>query len=285
MNRVAKRELDISKASLYAVIVNVSEIVVLVGFVIYVLLADITVANHYAIQGMAILGSLMACWGAFLDVREALLTRRRVRFIEDLEQTNTQMDNLNHTLRAQRHDFLNHLQVVYSLMEMKEYAEASDYLEKVYGEIRSVASFLRTKSTPVNALLQVKAGACAEHGVDLQLDMKSSLDGLAIPGWELCRVLANLIDNALDALKGVEKPVLRITIAEDLRAYTFTVANNGSPIPGELRESIFEAGVTTKGEGHGMGLSIVRQTVEEYGGSVTVSSDAQETAFCVAVPK
>ena len=155
----------------------------------------------------------------------------------------------------------------------------------MYGEIRSVASFLRTKSTPVNALLQVKAGACAEHGVDLQLDMKSSLDGLAIPGWELCRVLANLIDNALDALKGVEKPVLRITIAEDLRAYTFTVANNGSPIPGELRESIFEAGVTTKGEGHGMGLSIVRQTVEEYGGSVTVSSDAQETAFCVAVPK
>jgi len=285
VNRIAKRELDISKASLYAVIVNVSEIVVLAGFVIYVLLADITVANHYAIQGMAILGSLMACWGAFLDVREALLTRRRVRFIEDLEQTNTQMDNLNHTLRAQRHDFLNHLQVVYSLMEMKEYAEASDYLEKVYGEIRSVASFLRTKSTPVNALLQVKAGACAEHGVDLQLDMKSSLDGLAIPGWELCRVLANLIDNALDALKGVEKPVLRITIAEDLRAYTFTVANNGSPIPGELRESIFEAGVTTKGEGHGMGLSIVRQTVEEYGGSVTVSSDAQETAFCVAVPK
>ena len=42
--------------------------------------------------------------------------------------------------------------------------------------------------------------------------------------------------------------------------------------------------MTTKGEGHGMGLSIVRQTVEEYGGSVTVSSDAQETAFCVAVP-
>ena len=285
MNRIAKREVNIGKASLYAVIVNISEIVVLAGFVAYILLTDITVGNHYAIQGMAILGSLMACWGAFLDVREALLTRRRLRFIADLEQTNTQMDNLNHTLRAQRHDFLNHLQVVYSLMEMKEYGEATDYLEKVYGEIRSVASFLRTKSTPVNALLQVKAGACADHGVDLQLDMKSSLDGLTMPGWELCRVLANLIDNAIDALKGVEKPVLHITIAEDLRAYTFDVSDNGAPVPQNMLQSIFEAGVTTKGDGHGMGLSIVRQTLEEYSGSITVSSNAQETTFCVVVPK
>mgnify|MGYP000946309757 CR=1 FL=1 len=285
MNRVAKREMDISKASLYAVIVNVSEIVVLVGFVIYVLLADITVANHYAIQGMAILGSLMACWGAFLDVREALLTRRRVRFIEDLEQTNTQMDNLNHTLRAQRHDFLNHLQVVYSLMEMKEYGEATDYLDKVYGDIRAVSSFLRTQNTAVNALLKVKAGACADHGIDLQLDIKTSLEGLTMPGWEVCRVLANLIDNAIDALRGVPEPVIRLTIAEDLRAFVFTIANNGAPIPQELRERIFEAGVSTKGEGRGMGLSIVRQTLETFGGEIACQSDAQETAFRVTVPK
>ena len=60
MNHMVKREMNIGKASLYAVIVNISEIVVLAGFVLYVLLTDITVGNHYAIQGMAILGSLMA---------------------------------------------------------------------------------------------------------------------------------------------------------------------------------------------------------------------------------
>ena len=285
MSRKPSREIDVGKASLYAVIVNVSEIVVLLGFVLYVLFTDITQENHLAVQGMAILGSLMASWGAFLDIREALITRRRLRIIENLETTNNQMDTLNHTLRAQRHDFLNHLQVVYSLMEMKEYGDATEYLEKVYGEIRSVASFLRTKSTAVNALLKVKAGACVDHGIDLQLDIKSSLEGLTMPGWELCRVLANLIDNAIDALKGVASPGIRLTIAEDLRAYTFTIANNGVPIPADIRESIFEAGVSTKGEGRGMGLSIVRQTLEPYGGTITCASDAQETSFCVMVPK
>ncbi|NLI22863.1 MAG: GHKL domain-containing protein [Clostridiales bacterium] len=273
------------KASLYAVIVNVSEIAVLLAFVLYVAFSDITADNHRAIQTMAIIGGLMAGWGAFLDIREALLSRRRVRLIEDLEESNTQMDTLNHTLRAQRHDFLNHLQVVYSLMEMREYGEATDYLEKVYGEIRSVASFLRTKSTAVNALLKVKAGACADRGIDLQMDIKSALEGLTIPGWEMCRVLGNLIDNATDALKNVQQPTIRLTIAEDLRAFTFTIANNGPAIPEALRESIFEAGVSTKGEGRGMGLSIVRQTLSAHGGSVACESNAQETTFSVTVPK
>lgn len=285
MSRKPTHEVNVGKASLYAVIVNVSEIAVLLGFIVYVALSDVTVENHHAIQLLAIVGGLMASWGALLDIREALMTRRRLRVIEDLEQTNLQMDTLNHTLRAQRHDFLNHLQVVYSLMEMREYGEATDYLEKVYGDIRSVAQFLATRSTAVNALLKVKSGACADHGVELQLDIKSPLEGLHMPSWELCRVLANLIDNAMDALKGVAKPCIRVTIAEDLRAYTFDVANNGAPIPPEMCERIFEAGVSTKGEGHGMGLSIVRQTLAAQGGTVSCESDAQETVFRVTLPK
>ena len=285
MSRKPSRDIDFKKASLYAVIVNVSEIAVLFGFVLYVALSDVTVENHRVIQALAVLGGLTASWGALLDIREALQTRRRLRVIEALEQTNTEMDTLNHTLRAQRHDFLNHLQVVYSLMEMKEYGDAMDYLEKVYGEIRSVASFLRTKSTAVNALLQVKAGACEERGIAIQMEIRSSLEGLSMPAWELCCVLANLIDNAMDAVKTAEKPTLCLSIAEDLRNYTFTVANNGLPIPPDMRDKIFEAGVSTKGEGRGMGLSIVRQTLEAYGGTVTCESDAERTAFGVTVPK
>ena len=273
------------KASLYAVIVNVSEIGVLLLFVLYVAFTGITAENHLLIQAFAVIGGMMASWGAFLDIREALQARRRLYQIESLEESNTQMDTLNHTLRAQRHDFLNHLQVVYSLMEMKEYGDATDYLEKVYGEIRSVSTFLRTKSTAVNALLKVKAAACADRGVAFDMDIRSSLEGMKMPAWELCRVLGNLIDNAIDACKAVEKPVIRLTITEDIRAFTFELANNGPCIPPDMRESIFTAGVSTKGEGRGMGLSIVRQTVESYDGSIVCESADGQTAFRVSLPK
>jgi len=195
------------------------------------------------------------------------------------------MDDLNHTLRAQRHDFLNHLQVVYSLMEMEEYGDATNYLETVYGEIRSVSTFLSTRSTAVNALLKVKAGVCAQENIDLQLDIKSPLDALPIPAWELCRVLGNLIDNAMDAAKHADKPQISLAIAEDIRAYLFTIQNNGATIPAELLSTIFEAGISTKGENRGMGLSIVKSTLEPYGGDVRCDSSVTSTRFTVTLPK
>jgi len=283
--RKLSRNIDISKASLYAIIVNISEISVLMGFVVYIMCTGVTPQNKHFIQWVAIIGGLMASWGAFLDIREALMARRRQLQIHDLEQSNTQMDDLNHTLRAQRHDFLNHLQVVYSLMEMQEYSDATDYLEKVYGEIRSVSSFLSTRSTAVNALLKVKAGACAQESINLQLDIKSPLDGLPMPAWELCRVLGNLIDNAMDAAKQAAKPQISLTIAEDIRAYHFTIENNGAVIPQAILSDIFEAGVSTKGENRGMGLSIVKSTLEAYGGAVDCQSSETSTRFSVTLPK
>ena len=285
MKRKPTKQIDVSKASLYAIIVNIAEITVLMGFVVYIMLTGVTPQNRQFIQGIAVIGGLMASWGAYLDIREALMARRRQLLISDLEQSNTQMDDLNHTLRAQRHDFLNHLQVVYSLMEMNEYTEATDYLETVYGEIRAVSSFLSTRSTAVNALLKVKAGACAQEHIDLQMDIKSPLAGLPMPAWELCRVLGNLIDNAMDAAKQADTPHIRLTIAEDIRAFIFSIQNNGPAIPAELLDSIFAEGVSTKGENRGMGLSIVKHTLEPYGGTAGCKSDESGTAFTVTLPK
>ena len=279
------REINVRKATWYAVVVNGMEIAVLIAFAAYVSLVDVTQANRALVRWLAIAGASLASFGAMVDIREALLTRGRVHQIADLTQTNAQMDTLNHALRAQRHDFLNHLQVVYSLLEMREYAEATDYLDKVYGEIRALSTVLRTQSTAVNALIRVKAQACAERGVALRLDIRSPLESLPIPSWEMCRVLGNLLDNAMDAVADAPEPSVTLGVTENLQSYVFTVENNGSHIPASLAESIFEAGVSTKGEGRGMGLSIVRRTLAAYGGDVAFESGDGRTRFTATVPK
>lgn len=65
----------------------------------------------------------------------------------------------------------------------------------------------------------------------------------------------------------------------------FSVANTGTPIPPDDQQRIFEPGVTTKSDGHGMGLFIVRETLRHYGGDIQVTGDAQETVFSGTVPK
>lgn len=148
----------------------------------------------------------------------------------------------------------------------------------------SVSSVLRTKMTAFNALLQVKSAACEERGIALEMDIRSTLEGLPVPPWELCCIIGNLMDNAMDAVEDVPGGRIRLTVTEDLRGFAFVISNNGAPIPEELRGRLFEPGVSTKGEGHGLGLSIVRTTLAEYGGTISLET-GPETVFTVAVPR
>lgn len=276
------RSPDVNKASTYAIVVNGIQIAALIVFVLYLIIKPVFTdpVLLIAVSVMAV----MAIWGASIDIREALRTRRRVRTIHELKTTNDQMDALNLQLRAQRHDFLNHIQVVYSLLEMNESAEAADYLERIYSQLRTVSKVMRTKVTAFNALLQVKNAACEERGIRLELDIRTGLEGLSVPAWEICCIIGNLLDNAMDAIGSQKDGWIRLEVRETLRQFTFVISNNGPAIPADLRESIFEPGVSTKGEGRGMGLSIVRKTLGEFGGTIDLL-DGNETCFAVTVPR
>ncbi|MDD3334364.1 MAG: Spo0B domain-containing protein [Eubacteriales bacterium] len=276
---------DVQKTTMYAIVVNGVQMLALLAFVLYVTLADLTGTSRYYLQAIAIIGALLAGWGAFIDIQDALLTRRRMRTISELQTVNEQMETLNFKLRAQRHDFLNHLQVVYSLMEMDEYQEATDYLEKVYTQLKAVSTVLRTGVTAFNALLQVKNAACEQRGIQFVMDIRSTLEGVSMPSWELCCVIGNLLDNAMDAAVQAQAPEVSLRITETLRSFEFVLLNNGATIPPGMLDAIFEEGVTTKGEGHGMGLAIVRQRLDEYGGSIHVDANAKDTAITVTLPR
>ena len=282
MKAKPQRVPDVNKATLSAIVVNAIQIAALAAFVLYVLLWR--ERSRLSLTVIVVIAALMAVWGASIDIQEAVRTRRRERTISELRLSNGQMDALNLKLRAQRHDFLNHLQVVYSLLEMGESNEAADYLETIYNQLKSVSKVLRTKVTAFNALLQVKNAACEEKGIALEMDIRSTLEGLTVPAWELCCIIGNLMDNAMDAVGGMQNGRIWLNVREDLRSFYFTVRNNGAPVPEELRQSIFEPGVSTKGEGRGMGLSIVRQTLAEFGGTIALE-EGDETAFTVTVPK
>jgi len=276
------RNPDVNKASAYAIVVNAIQIAALIVFVLYLLFhygqADMTLTVIMVVM------AAMAIWGASIDIQSALQARRRARTIHELKTTNDQMDALNLQLRAQRHDFLNHIQVVYSLLEMGEGDEAADYLERIYSQLRTVSKVMRTKVTAFNALLQVKNAACEERGIRLNLDIRTTLEGLPVPPWEICCIIGNLMDNAMDALADTADGWIELEVRETLRHFTFTIANNGPGIPEELRERIFESGVSTKGEGRGMGLSIVQKTLAEFGGTIELLPD-EEPRFLVTIPR
>ena len=279
-------QLNLKKAAVYAIVINALQIIAMIALGAYILIDGVNHALH-GLLGDLIVITLCALiiWGASVDIREAFRTIRMRVKLHGLDETVSQMTDLNLALRAQRHDFLNHLQVVYSLIEMQEYDEANQYIEQVYGDIQNVSRTLKTACAPVNALLRAKTAEAEGRGVKMELIISAAWDRLPLPAWEMCRVLSNLMDNAMDALENTPDPRLSVTLSEDVKGFSFEVKNNGPAIAKSILAAIFEPGFSGKGDGRGMGLFIARETMRAAGGDLTVESDAKATAFSGFVPR
>ncbi|MCX8045047.1 MAG: ATP-binding protein [Desulfobacterota bacterium] len=106
---------------------------------------------------------------------------------------------------------------------------------------------------------------------------------------QLYQVFLNLIVNASYAMRQCEKKILTVTIEHDPAAKTvsFSVTDNGCGIAPEHRDKIFSPFFTTHAAegGTGLGLAVVRQVVENHGGSVHVTSQPGEGAtFRITLP-
>lgn len=277
-----KQLFNISKIILASIILNLIQVVFISLFIYY------KYKNPYMLEGNFIINVIALSIGfnsiitgiIFYDL---LFKKGSNNLIDTLKY----LEALNKTLRAQRHDYLNHIQVIYSLMELEEYDEARNYIEPVYKDIVKVSKALKTSKPAVNALLQAKLQMAEKNGIDMELEIKSDLKHLNMEPWEFCRVIGNIIDNAIFALK--QKPDNRymlVEFAEDLKNIKINISNNGDGISKEIIGNIFKEGFTTKGDkGEGMGLAIVKEIIKNFSGTVSVASNEQRTSFEIVLPK
>lgn len=282
-----KKEEHVYKITGIAIFANAIQILCALGILIYAVLSESFSIPESAEIILVAIAAFFVIWGAIADIRDAFLMKRTEHQRQMLEEAYGQLEELNLTLRRQRHDFKNHLQVVYTLTEMQAYPDVQEYVEKIYEDVQSVGKLIRTAVPAVNALLSAKSADCEERSISFEADIQSSWDEIPVAGWELCRIIGNLVDNAMDALEGhlPENAHICVRLGETIPAWTLSVENNGPMIPSEHKKNIFLPGFTTKSAGHGNGLSIVSELVEKYGGQLCVLSDPRRTVFTCTFPK
>ncbi|MEZ4720847.1 MAG: ATP-binding protein [Flavobacteriales bacterium] len=101
----------------------------------------------------------------------------------------------------------------------------------------------------------------------------------------LRRVLSNLIKNAKHAVENSIDPTVNIETSIDSNHVKITIEDNGSGIPQEIRDKVFQPNFTTKSSGTGLGLAICQQIVEQVDGSITFSeSITKGTIFKIIIP-
>lgn len=111
---------------------------------------------------------------------------------------------------------------------------------------------------------------------------RSSID-LFVDASQLTQIVNNLLNNAIDACKEVADPsiVVRVTLEDE--HFVLTVVDNGTGMTAEVQHHIFEPRFTTKNSGMGLGLAIVRASVEQNQGTIDCQSVRGEgTQFTIS---
>jgi two-component system, NtrC family, nitrogen regulation sensor histidine kinase NtrY len=124
-------------------------------------------------------------------------------------------------------------------------------------------------------------------GITVQLDLEPGLPIVLADHDAIRRALANLIDNAAEAMQGSLLRVLgvRTALSEDGEAVEIAVSDTGPGISDEIRERLFLPFYSTKHRGTGLGLSIAAKIVQEHGGSIRAEAHSPKGArFLLRLP-
>ena len=123
-----------------------------------------------------------------------------------------------------------------------------------------------------------------KRGITVIRDFASNLPKVMASGSELNQVWTNLIDNAVDAMKG--NGTLRIRTRQENDSVLVEIADSGPGIPPEIQSRIFDPFFTTKGvgEGTGLGLDVVNRIIRNVHGQISVTSAPGDTRFQVRIP-
>lgn len=269
------------------ILVEVFLIVVVNSFITFHLDKQLSFSPAF-LTGSTMLIAVVAVVISFFLLREIIRLAEKEKEAEINEILLADSKETIDILRVHRHDFMNHIQVIYGLLQLKKQETAEEYVREVIGGIQTETGVTKIEN-PVLAALFIKKSVHAEQmGVKLSIRLDSQLKGLWVSFSDISRIVGNLLDNAIHAAdletRGERRVEIRLSETETM--FKISVCNSGAPIPELLRIRIFEKGFSTKEEeGHGLGLHIVNNLVGKNRGNIDLSSEASGTSFVVSFPK
>ena len=214
------------------------------------------------------------------------LSRKENEYLLQLSYLST-LDELYTAVRAEGHDRINHLQTLYGFVQLENMDETRKYLEELMGDTIISQKHAVSGNPGLSALFYIKSGIATSQGIQFNLEIQSDVAQIAVPAYELTRILGNLINNAFDAVTDLEKEDrwVNVGVYEQGGDYVFRVANRGHIDP-QTAKNIFSRGYTTKQGSHsGMGLYIIKLLVERYQGKIVLETAPDAVEFTVVLPK
>jgi two-component system sensor histidine kinase AgrC len=219
---------------------------------------------------VAALTALALTYGLVRLIRTLLyrfVDRRIASYQNDLVAKHLEeVQNMYREMRGWRHDYHNHIQTMKAYRRLGEDEKLDEYLAGLESDLAVVDTLLRSGNVNVDAILNSKLSLAKDKGI--KVNAKAVVPHqLSISEIDLCVILGNLLDNAIEATMKIDRPDARsIRVYIDVkRDHLYISVTNTS---GERARKQDGRYVSSKGGYHGFGLLRVDRLVDKYGGYI-----------------
>lgn len=198
---------------------------------------------------------------------------------ELIETHYREVDNMYRQMRGWRHDYRNHIQT------MKAYAAAQDweaikrYLDLLDDDLIKVDTVIKTGNPMTDAILNSKISLAKTKHIQVVADANISLK-LKLPEIDLCCIIGNLFDNAIEASMKLPEEQRLIRVYMDMKNTQLYISFTNFTA-GKKLTKVGKRFRTTKGEGHGFGLVRIDAIVERLDGYI--SRNSEDGAFTTEI--
>ena len=211
-----------------------------------------------------------------------MIDRRIAAFQDDLLARHVEeVQNIYRTMRGWRHDYHSHIQAMLALEAGGQKERLHDYLLHLNDDLTQVDTVLKTGNVMADAILNSKLSLIKSRNIEVTA--KASVPAsLTVADVDLCVVIGNLLDNALEAcLRQTEgRRFIRVYIGVMKRQLYISVANSA----GEIRRAGRGYASTKADPSHGFGLLRIDRIAARYDGSVNRQSEEGVFATEVLLP-
>lgn len=199
-----------------------------------------------------------------------------------MKQQMDEIENIYMTMRGWRHDYHNHLQSLKGYLSLNKVDQMKNYLNELETDLDSIDTLYHSGNLQLDSILNAKL-AIAEKG-QIRIHCDASIPPqLHVSDLDLCVILGNLLDNAIESCRKIKNPderFIRVYIGILKKQLYISITNATSETVKQRTDHYF----TTKRGDHGHGLKRVDQVVKKYDGYLNRQNEPGVFATEIVLP-
>ncbi len=190
-----------------------------------------------------------------------------------------EVENMYREMRTWRHNYRNHLQTMKSYAAVGDLEAICNYLDELDSDLSSLESSIKTGNKMTDAIMNSKISLARSQNIQVTCDAHVAV-ALTIPELDLCTIIGNLFDNAIEASLELPEEQRMIRIYMDMKNTQLYISFTNMTAQKKQRKinGIF---ASTKGKNRGLGLASIDRLIEIHGGYL--SRNSEDCAFTTEI--